>query len=171
MVCLPHPYWAGQCPPLRSLEGLHGILGGWEALCASWHPYPSLCLSQSSVPGPQWMPRIEALGSDAPTLSCRFLCFSPVPAQPRPFQEPLRVTPLSPHTRANSVLATLLGRPPPHGGVVLYRPGSRCSCRREHSCFYMWVSQKKDFPPPPQLPCPSAVTKPRRSSQALPILA
>ena len=116
MVCLPHPYWAGQCPPLRSLEGLHGILGGWEALCASWHPYPSLCLSQSSVPGPQWMPRIEALGSDAPTLSCRFLCFSPVPAQPRPFQEPLRVTPLSPHTRANSVLATLLGRPPPHGG-------------------------------------------------------
>ena len=132
-------------------------------------PIP-LCLSQSSVPGPQWMPRIGALGSDPLTLSCRFLCFSPVPTQPRPFQEPLRVTPLSPHTRANSVLATLLGRPPPHEGVVLERPGSRCSCRREHSCSYTWVSQK-DFPPPPQFPCSSAVTKPPRSSQALPLLA
>lgn len=81
------------------------------------------------------------------------------------------MTPLSPHTRENSVLATLMGRPPPHGGVVLYRPGSRCSCRWEHSCSYTWVSQKKDFPPPPQLLCPSAVTKPPRSSQALPFLA
>lgn len=55
--------------------------------------------------------------------------------------------------------------------MVLYRPGSRCLCRREHSCSYTWVSQK-DFPTPPQFPCPSEVTKPLRSSQAgqLPIL-